>query len=48
MSKMKIAQDIGFRICDRISKRGLKFIEQQDPDLHYEIEQELKRKGKKR
>jgi len=46
MSKMKTALDIGLRICERISKKGLKFIEQQDPDLHYAIEQELKKRGK--
>jgi len=45
MSKMSIAREIGLLICERISKKGLEYIEEWDPDLHYDIMRERKRKG---
>jgi len=44
MSKMKVARDIGLRICERISKKGMNYIEEHDPDLHYDIVQERKKR----
>jgi hypothetical protein len=46
-SRMKDARAIGLLICDRISKKGLEFIEDIDPDLHYDIIQELKKRSRK-
>lgn len=34
---MKKATETGLLICHTISPAGLKFIEEWDPDLHYEI-----------
>ena len=45
---MANAKSIGLSISHTISKKGLKFIEEYDPDLHYEIMQRLaKQKGGK-
>lgn len=43
MSRMSTAKSIGLDICDRFSKATLEFIEEWDPDLHYEIMQRLKK-----
>lgn len=45
MTRLSTATTIGLSICERISKAGLKFIEEWDPDLHYEIMKERKKKG---
>jgi len=47
-SRMKSARTIGLMICERISKASLKYIEEWDPDLHYDIMQARKRKGIKK
>lgn len=44
-NSMKMAKQIGLSICERISKKGMKFIDEYDPDLHYELVQERKKKG---
>jgi len=46
MSRMKSATETGLLICERISTEGLKFISEWDPDLHYEIMQERKKKAR--
>ena len=43
---MKSATETGLMICERISPAGLKFIEEWDPDLHYEIMQERKKRDR--
>jgi hypothetical protein len=48
MTSMKIAKQIGLDICERISKAGMKFIDEHDPDLHYELVQERKKRGIKK
>jgi len=45
MSRMSLAREIGLLICERISKKGLEYIEEWDPDLHYDIMRERKKKG---
>jgi len=45
MSKMKTARAIGILLEDRISEAGMRFIEEHDPDLHYDLVQA--RKGRK-
>jgi len=44
MSRMKTATETGILICDRIKKPSLDFIAEWDPDLHYEIMQERKKR----
>jgi hypothetical protein len=46
MSRMKTATETGLLICERISKESLAFIEEWDPDLHYEIMQERKKRNR--
>lgn len=48
MSRMKIATEIGLGICERISEDSLKFIEEWDPDLHYDLVQARKKRSRKR
>jgi len=43
-SRMAEARRIGILIADRISKKGMKFIEEYDPDLHYDLVQARKKK----
>ena len=43
MSRMSTARTIGILIADRISKAGMMFIEEYDPDLHYDLVQARKR-----
>ena len=43
---MREAKTTGLLICRTISKKGLKFIEENDPDLHYEIMQILSKTKK--
>ena len=45
---MKKATETGLLICERISPEGLKYIEEWDPDLHYEIMQERKKRDRTR
>ena len=45
MSRMKTATSIGLAICERFSKATLKYIAEWDPDLHYEIMKERRKKG---
>lgn len=42
---MSTARSIGLDICERVSKKGLRFIEEHDPDLYYDIMQR-KKKGR--
>ena len=42
---MKQATDPGLLICDTISKEGLKYISEWDPDLHYDLVKARKKKG---
>jgi len=44
MSKMQNARTIGLLIAERISETGMKFIEEHDPDLHYDLVQVRKRR----
>jgi len=46
MSRMKTATETGLMICERILPESLAFIEEWDPDLHYEITQELKKRNR--
>lgn len=45
---MRKATETGLLICESISPEGLKFIEEWDPDLHYEIMQTRKKKSRRR
>jgi hypothetical protein len=45
---MKSATETGLLCCERIKPESLKFIEEWDPDLHYEITQELKKRNRTR
>ncbi len=45
---MKKATETGLLICETISKESLAFIEEWDPDLHYEIMHELKKRERTR
>jgi len=44
---MKTAREIGISIAERISAKGMRFIEENDPDLHYDLVQARKVKGLK-
>ena len=44
MSKMSTARAIGILIAERISEAGMRFIEEHDPDLHYDLVQVKKRR----
>lgn len=46
MSKMKRARSIGLKIADRLSDETMKYIEEWDPDLHYDLVQARKKKSK--
>jgi hypothetical protein len=46
MSKMRTAKSIGLKIADRISDASMKYIEEWDPDLHYELVNARKKKRK--
>ena len=46
-SHMQRATETGLLICDRISKASLDYIEEWDPDLHYEIMKTRKKMGVK-
>ena len=48
MAGMKEATATGLLICDRIKPASLKYIEEWDPDLHYEIMQKLKKQKRKK
>ena len=43
-SSMARATETGLLICERILEDSLKFIEEWDPDLHYEIMQARKKR----
>jgi len=45
MSRIKVATSIGLAICERISKKGMAYIAEWDPDLHYALMMERKKKG---
>jgi hypothetical protein len=45
MTSMQTAKQIGLDICERISKKTMRFIDEYDPDLHYELVQERKKRG---
>ena len=47
MSRMSTARMIGILIAERISKAGMRFIEEYDPDLHYDLVQARKRRKSK-
>jgi hypothetical protein len=46
MSKMRTAKSIGLKLADRISDASMKYIEEWDPDLHYELVEARKKKRK--
>lgn len=47
MSRMKTARSIGIKLADRISDASMKYIEEWDPDLHYDlVKARKKRRGK--
>lgn len=45
---MRKATETGLLICESISPEGLKFIEEWDPDLYYEIMQARKKRDRTR
>lgn len=47
-NSMKVARQIGLSICERIKKNGMQFIAEYDPDLHYDLVQERKKRGIKK
>ncbi len=42
---MQKATDTGLLICDTISKEGMEYIAEWDPDLHYDLVKARKKKG---
>lgn len=46
-TRVQSARETGLLICERFSKGTLDYIEEWDPDLHYDIMKERKKKGVK-
>lgn len=46
-TRMQEARRIGLLICERFSQGTLDYIEEYDPDLHFDIMKERKKKGVK-